>query len=92
MPEEIQEFAYMLSRLQAIDEKIRYSEGQLRLAKAEGQDKNEIRRLEIRLNNLKKERSLYHAPMQKLKPLAGYRTFLYNKIEGLSPYNSSRYA
>lgn len=84
-------FDEMLTRLQVLEEKIRYSERQLNAAMADGKADHEIKRLKLRLSSLKKERSLYHGPMQKLKPFVGYQTYLYNKIESLSAYSSSRY-
>jgi hypothetical protein len=84
-------FDEMLTKLQLLEEKIKYSERQLTAAMAEGKTEHEIKRLKLRLCSLKKERSLYHGPMQKLRPFVGYQSYLYNKIESLSAYNSSRY-
>ncbi len=79
----------LLNRIEVLDEKIKYAEKQYHTASSEGKAEFFIKTLQHRLNSLKKEKSLFHQPMQKLKPFATYRSYLYNKIENMSEYNSS---
>lgn len=81
----------LLTRVQILEEKIKYAEKQYRAAQVEGKEDYIIKRLKFRLSNLRKEKCLYHAPMQKLKPLVGIQSYLHYKIESFEKFNSSRF-
>ncbi|WP_207493939.1 hypothetical protein [Aridibaculum aurantiacum] len=91
MPPPVPQVQEILVRLQLLEEKIKFAAGQMNAALLDGKPDHEIRRLKQRLTNLQKEKCLYYEPMQKLKPLAGYRSYLYNKIEGMERFTNSRY-
>lgn len=91
MPASVPNLDEILYRLQLLDDKIKYASKLYKSAIDEDKPGHELKRLKQRVETLKKERCLYYNPMQKLKPHVGYQSYLYNKIESISQFNSSRY-
>jgi uncharacterized coiled-coil DUF342 family protein len=80
-----------LSRLQLLEDKIRYAEKKYRYAVLQQESAPCLKSLKVRIDNLKKERSLYHDQLQSYKSSVPYLSPLYKKIESILPYQASRY-
>jgi hypothetical protein len=81
----------IISRLQLLDEKIKYAERKYKSAMEDEQHPHTIKSLKLRIDSLYKERSLYHQPLQSYKDTVPYMSPLYKKIESILPYQPSRY-
>jgi len=82
----------ILLKIQGLDEKIRYAERRYATAINEQQSLYSLKSLKVRIQNLYKERSLYHDNLQALKSSVPYLSPLYRKIESILPFQASRYA
>lgn len=82
----------VLYRLQVLDEKIRYAEQKYNKAVEEQVCLHTLKSLKVRINNLYKERSLYHDYLQPFKESVPFLSPVYKKIESIHPFQSSRYA